>query len=91
LYHNFVFIAKKNLQFQNYTYFTLKLEYKYKPEYYLNIASFYQSNEKFFEFSKNKMNSLDVKPNITHKYLKKFKWHNMFSKQKIQFIIDREI
>jgi len=48
-----------------------KQKYEYKPEYYLSIACFYRDTDKFFDFYKNKMNCLDIEPNITHKYLKK--------------------
>ena len=43
----------------------------YPPEYLLSSACFYKEPELFFEFYKNNLNSLNVEPNIVHKYLKK--------------------
>ena len=45
--------------------------YKDNPEYLLSTECFYEEPEKFYEFYKNNLNSLNVKPNITHKYLAK--------------------
>ena len=42
----------------------------YPPEYLLSFSCFYKEPELFFEFYKNNMNSLNIKPNIVHKYLK---------------------
>lgn len=46
-----------------------KEKYDYNPEYLLSISCFYNEPNLFFDFYKSKMNSLDVKPNIVHKYL----------------------
>ena len=43
----------------------------YPPEYLLSSACFYKEPELFFEFYKNNLNSLNIEPNIVHKYLKK--------------------
>lgn len=43
----------------------------YPPEYLLSSACFYKEPELFFEFYKNNLNSLNIEPNIIHKYLKK--------------------
>ena len=43
----------------------------YPPEYLLSSACFYKKPELFFEFYKDNLNSLNVEPNIVHKYLKK--------------------
>lgn len=44
---------------------------KYKPEYLLNVACLYHEPEVFFEFYKQKMDTREFKPNITHKVLAK--------------------
>ena len=46
-------------------------EQEQTPEYLLSIGCFYREQERFFEFYKNNLNSLDIKPNVTHNYLKK--------------------
>lgn len=43
----------------------------YPPEYLLSSACFYKNQELFFDFYKTNLNSLNVEPNIVHKYLKK--------------------
>lgn len=45
--------------------------YKYPPEYMLSSRCFYRETEEFYKYYKVKMNSLGVKPNSTHKYLKR--------------------
>ena len=42
-----------------------------QPEYLLSINCLNDEPELFFDYYKNKMNSLNAKPNITHKYLDK--------------------
>lgn len=44
---------------------------KYKPEYLLSFACLYHEPEVFFEFYKQKMDTREFKPNITHKVLAK--------------------
>lgn len=44
--------------------------YKYPPEYMLSHDCFINKTKDFFDFYKNKMNSLNYKPNITHEVLK---------------------
>lgn len=51
--------------------YNLKLKYNHTPEYMLSKTCFYNETEDFFDFYKNYMNSLNAKPNVTHKYLKK--------------------
>ena len=41
-------------------------KYKYPPEQILSHSFFMNNTEEFFKFYKEKMNSLEVKPNITH-------------------------
>ena len=47
------------------------MKYKYPPEQILSRSFFYNNTEEFFKFYKDKMNCLDKKPNIVHKYLTK--------------------
>lgn len=42
-----------------------------EPEYLLSIRCFSNEPDRFFEFYKSAMNSMNTLPNITHKYLKK--------------------
>ena len=46
------------------------LKYKYPPEYILSSECFYSQTKDFYDFYRNYMNSLNIEPNITHKYLK---------------------
>lgn len=46
-------------------------KYPYPPEYMLSIDLFQKDPKTFFQFYREKMNCLNAKPNITHKYLKK--------------------
>ena len=45
--------------------------YKYPPEIILSHTFFYNNTEEFYRFYKDKLNTLSIEPNITHKYLKK--------------------
>lgn len=58
----------------------------YLPEYLLSSACFYKEPELFFEFYKNNLNSLNVEPNIIHKYLKKLE-----SNGKLKAIVTQNI
>ena len=49
--------------------YSLKL--KYPPEYMLSKDMFYKNTREFYEFYKQTFNTLDIKPNVTHEYLKK--------------------
>ena len=44
------------------------MKYKYNPEEILSNYFFYTKTEEFYEFYKDKLNCLDVKPNIIHTY-----------------------
>ncbi len=46
-------------------------KYDYPPEVMLSRSFFNEHQEEFYKFYKDKLNCLDVEPNITHKYLKK--------------------
>jgi NAD-dependent deacetylase len=41
------------------------------PEYFLSIDCLREEPELFFDYYKNNLNSMNIKPNITHKYLAK--------------------
>lgn len=48
-----------------------KMKFKYPAEVMLSSQMFYNKTDEFYEFYKTYMNSLDIEPNITHKFLKK--------------------
>lgn len=45
-------------------------KYDYPPEVMLSRSFFNEHQEAFYKFYKDKLNCLDVEPNVTHKYLK---------------------
>lgn len=45
-------------------------KYDYPPEVILSRSFFNEHQAEFFKFYKDKLNALDIKPNITHLYLK---------------------
>ena len=47
------------------------MKYKYPPEEILSHSFFINNTEEFFKFYKDKMNALNVLPNICHEYLTK--------------------
>ncbi len=59
---------------------------KYPPEYMLSHDMFYRHQEEFFEYYKNTFNLKDIKPNITHEYLKKLE-----DKGKLKLIVTQNI
>ena len=46
-------------------------KYDYPPEVMLSRTFFDEHTEEFYKFYKDKLNCLDIEPNVTHKYLKK--------------------
>ncbi len=62
------------------------MKYKYDPEEMLSSYMFYKEPEEFYKFYKDNLNSLDIKPNITHLYLKKLE-----DKGKLKGIITQNI
>ena len=46
-------------------------DFNFPPEYLLSNECLYREPKLFFEYYKSNMNSMNVKPNITHKYLTK--------------------
>lgn len=63
-----------------------KEKYEYDPEYYLSSSCFYNEPKLFFDFYKNKMNSLGVMPNVIHNYLS-----DLEKKGKLKAIITQNI
>ena len=61
-------------------------KYPYPPEYMLSIDLFQKDPKTFYDFYKEKLNCLNTKPNITHKYLKKLE-----DRGKLQAIITQNI
>ena len=61
-------------------------KYKYPPEEILSHTFFMKKTEKFFEFYREKLNSLKYEPNITHKKLAEFE-----KKGKLKAIITQNI
>lgn len=47
------------------------MKYKFPPEMILSSGFFYQNTSEFYKFYKDKLNCLDCKPNIIHKYMVK--------------------
>lgn len=45
-------------------------KYDYPPEVMLSHSFFMNHTEEFYKFYRDKLNTLDVLPNVTHKYLK---------------------
>ena len=54
-------------------------KYKYPPEEILSHSFFISKTEEFYTYYKDKLNSLNYKPNITHKTLKKLEDKNLLS------------
>lgn len=47
------------------------MKYKWPPELILSSGFFYANTEEFYKFYKDKMNCLNAKPNIVHKFFAK--------------------
>ena len=61
-------------------------KYNRSPEYSLSNRCLYNEPEIFFEYYKENLNSEDIKPNITHKYLKELE-----DKSKLKAIVTQNI
>lgn len=61
-------------------------KYQYPPEEILSRSFFYKNTKEFYKFYKDKLNSLNIEPNTTHKYLKKLE-----DKGKLKAIITQNI
>lgn len=48
-----------------------KEKFEHQPEYYLSSRCLYNDSSTFFQFYRDKMNCIDVKPNSIHAYLTK--------------------
>ena len=62
------------------------IKYKYPPEQILSHTFFQNNTEEFYKFYKDKLNCLNNKPNIFHKYLYKLEKYN-----KLKAIITQNI
>ena len=60
-------------------------KYDYPPEEILSHSFFVNNTKEFYKFYKDKLNSLEYEPNITHKVLKKLEDNNLLSS-----VIDRK-
>ncbi len=47
------------------------MKYKFPPEMILSSGFFYENTSEFYKFYRDKLNCLDVEPNIIHKYMVK--------------------
>lgn len=47
------------------------MNYKFPPEMILSSRFFYENTNEFYKFYRDKLNCLDVEPNIIHKYMVK--------------------
>ena len=54
-------------------------KYDYPPEEILSHSFFVNNTKEFYKFYKDKLNSLEYEPNITHKVLKKLEDNNLLS------------
>ena len=61
-------------------------KYDYPPEGMLSRSFFNEHKLEFYKFYKDKLNCLDVEPNVTHKYLKKLE-----DKGKLSAIVTQNI
>jgi len=62
------------------------MKYEYPPETILSHTFFYNNTSEFYKFYKDKMNSLNIKPNITHYKLKELE-----DKGKLKCVITQNI
>lgn len=61
-------------------------KYEYPPEVMLSRSFFNEHKQEFYKFYKDKLNCLDIEPNVTHKYLKKLE-----DKGKLSAIVTQNI
>ena len=61
-------------------------KYDYPPEVMLSRTFFDEHTEEFYKFYKDKLNTLDIEPNVTHKYLKELE-----DKGKLKAVITQNI
>ena len=47
------------------------MKYKFPPEMILSSGFFFKNTSEFYKFYKDKLNSIDIEPNIIHKYMVK--------------------
>ena len=47
------------------------MKYKFPPEIILSSGFFFNNTSEFYKFYKDKLNSIDIEPNVIHKYMVK--------------------
>ena len=62
------------------------MKYKWPPEMILSSGFFFSNTKEFYKFYKDKMNCLDVKPNIIHNY-----FYELEKKGKLSAIVTQNI
>lgn len=62
------------------------MKYKWPPEMILSSSFFYENTKEFYKFYKDKLNCINIKPNIIHNYLYKLEKEN-----KLKSIITQNI
>lgn len=62
------------------------MKYKWPPEMILSSGFFYANTEEFYKFYKDKLNCLDIKPNIIHEY-----FYKLEKKGKLSAIVTQNI
>ena len=62
------------------------MKYKWPPEMILSSAFFYDNTEEFYKFYKDKLNCLNIKPNIVHNYFAALE-----KKEKLSAIVTQNI
>ena len=62
------------------------LKYKWPPEMILSSGFFYSNTEEFYKFYKDKLNCLNVKPNIIHEF-----FYELEKKGKLSAIVTQNI
>ena len=62
------------------------MKYKYPPETILSSSFFYMKTDEFYKFYKDKLNCLEIKPNIIHEY-----FHILEEKGKLKSVVTQNI
>jgi len=62
------------------------MKYKYPPEQILSNSFFYANTKEFYKFYKDKLNALNIEPNIVHKY-----FYNLEKQGKLKAIVTQNI
>lgn len=62
------------------------MDYVYPPEEILSRSFFLENPDEFYRFYKDKLNTLDIEPNLTHRFLKELE-----DKEKLKCIVTQNI